>query len=141
MNYIAGFAAVNDYSERSWQLESPGQWTKGKSADSFCPLGPWLVTAAAVGNAQNLNIWLTVNGVKMQESNTSDMVFKIPFLVSFLSRHMTLLPGDVIATGTPSGVGLGHNTMIYSPRNKAELEVTRKILEAAVKYATLTLGH
>ena len=80
MNYIAGFAAVNDYSERSWQLESPGQWTKGKSADSFCPLGPWLVTAAAVGNAQNLNIWLTVNGVKMQESNTSDMVFKIPFL-------------------------------------------------------------
>lgn len=126
MNYIAGFAVVNDYSERSWQLESPGQWTKGKSADSFCPLGPWLVTTEAVGNAQNLNIWLTVNGVKMQESNTSDMVFKIPFLVSFLSRYMTLLPGDVIATGTPSGVGLGHKPPVFlKPGDVVELGIEK----------------
>lgn len=107
IDYIAGFTVINDYSERSSQLEGTGQWTKGKSADSFAPLGPYLVTNMSVDNAQNLKIWLKVNGVMLQSSNTNDMIFKIPFLVSYVSRYMTLLPGDVIATGTPSGVGLG----------------------------------
>ena len=108
MNYIAGFTLINDYSERSFQLEGTGQWTKGKSADTFAPLGPFLVTPAAIGNPQNLKLWLKVNGEMMQESNTNDMVFKVAFLVSYVSQFMTLLPGDVIATGTPEGVGLGH---------------------------------
>ena len=108
MNYIAGFTLINDYSERSFQLEGTGQWTKGKSADTFAPLGPYLVTPAAIGDPQNLKLWLNVNGEKMQASNTNDMVFKIAFLVSYVSQFMTLLPGDVIATGTPEGVGLGH---------------------------------
>lgn len=107
MNYIAGFTVINDYSERSYQLEGTGQWTKGKSADTFAPLGPYLVTPDAIGNAQDLKIWLKVNGVVLQQSSTSDMIFTIPFLVSYVSRYMTLLPGDVIATGTPAGVGLG----------------------------------
>ena len=107
MNYIAGFTVINDYSERSFQLEGTGQWTKGKSADTFAPLGPYLVTPEAIGNAQDLKIWLKVNGIMLQQSNTNDMIFNIPFLVSYVSRYMTLLPGDVIATGTPAGVGLG----------------------------------
>ncbi len=107
MNYVAGFSIINDYSERSFQLEGTGQWTKGKSADTFAPLGPYLVTPNKIGNAQNLKIWLKVNGEILQQSNTSDMIFTIPFLVSYVSRYMTLLPGDVIATGTPAGVGLG----------------------------------
>ncbi len=107
MSYVAGFTVINDYSERSFQLEGTGQWTKGKSADTFAPLGPYLVTAKGIGNAQNLKIWLKVNGELLQESNTNDMIFTIPFLVSYVSRYMTLLPGDVIATGTPAGVGLG----------------------------------
>lgn len=107
MDYIAGFSVMNDYSERSFQLEGTGQWTKGKSADTFAPLGPYLVTRKGIGDPQNLRIWLKVNGEMLQQSNTNDMVFKIPFLVSYVSRFMTLLPGDVITTGTPSGVGMG----------------------------------
>ncbi len=113
MNYIAGFTLINDYSERSFQLEGTGQWTKGKSADTFAPLGPYLVTPAAIGDPQNLKLWLNVNGEKMQSSNTNDMVFKIAFLVSYVSQFMTLLPGDVIATGTPEGVGLGHKPLRF----------------------------
>jgi hypothetical protein len=100
---------INDYSERYNQLEGTGQWTKGKSADTFAPLGPYLVPSEEIGDPKNLKIWLTVNGQTMQESNTSEMVFDVHYLVSFVSQYMTLLPGDIIATGTPAGVGLGHN--------------------------------
>ncbi len=108
MKYIAGFTIINDYSEREWQLERPGaQWDKGKSADTFAPLGPYLVTPAQSGDPNNLSIWLSLNGKKMQEANTSDMIFRVERLLSEVSKFMTLLPGDVIATGTPAGVGLG----------------------------------
>ncbi|MDX2248475.1 MAG: fumarylacetoacetate hydrolase family protein [Bacteroidia bacterium] len=106
MNYVAGFAVANDVSERNFQLERTGQWTKGKSHDGFCPLGPYLVTKESVGDPQNLKIWLTVNGQKRQDANTSDMIFNIKQLVSRVSQFMTLLPGDVIVTGTPSGVAI-----------------------------------
>jgi 2-keto-4-pentenoate hydratase/2-oxohepta-3-ene-1,7-dioic acid hydratase in catechol pathway len=113
MNYVAGYAVINDYSERSWQLEGSGQWTKGKSADTFAPLGPYLVPAAAIDDPHNLQLWLKINGETVQASNTNDMIFKIPAIISYLSQVMTLLPGDVIATGTPSGVGLGFKPPRY----------------------------
>jgi 2,4-diketo-3-deoxy-L-fuconate hydrolase len=113
VNYIAGFSIMNDYSERAWQLEGTGQWTKGKSADGFAPLGPYLIPADIFPQFQQLRVWLTVNGDTMQNSNTSDMVFGVKYLVSYLSRHMTLLPGDVITTGTPEGVGLGLKPQRY----------------------------
>lgn len=125
LNYIAGYTVINDYSERSWQLEqTAGQWDKGKSSDSFAPLGPYFVTPAALGNPQNLKIWLTVNGVPMQTANTNQMIFSIQKLVSEVSKYMTLLPGDVIATGTPSGVGLGHKPPVYlKPNDVVELGI------------------
>jgi 2,4-didehydro-3-deoxy-L-rhamnonate hydrolase len=107
LDYVAGYALHNDYSERAFQLERSGQWVKGKSNDTFAPLGPYLVTKDEMPNPHNLNMWLTVNGEKLQNSNTDDMIFKIPFVVAYLSQFMTLLPGDVISTGTPFGVGLG----------------------------------
>lgn len=107
MDYVAGYCLHNDYSERSYQLERGGQWAKGKGCDSFAPLGPWLATTDEIADVNNLNMWLTVNGKTFQNSNTSNLVFKIPFLVHYLSQFMTLLPGDVISTGTPPGVGLG----------------------------------
>lgn len=107
MSYIAGYSVINDYSERAFQLEGTGQWTKGKSSDTFAPLGPFLVTTKELPNPQNLKVWLKVNGEMLQQSNTNDMIFTVPFLVSYVSQYMTLLPGDVIATGTPAGVGLG----------------------------------
>ena len=107
MNYVAGYALHNDYSERAFQLERSGQWVKGKSNDTFAPLGPYLVTKDEIKNPHNLEMWLTVNGERVQHSNTDDMIFKVPFLVHYLSQFMTLLPGDVISTGTPFGVGLG----------------------------------
>lgn len=113
VNYIAGFSIMNDYSERAWQLEGTGQWTKGKSADGFAPLGPYLIPADVFPQFQQLRVWLTVNGDTLQNSNTSDMVFGVKYLVSYLSRHMTLLPGDVITTGTPEGVGLGLKPQRY----------------------------
>src|SRR5690606_14015090 len=103
----------NDYSERAFQLERGGQWVKGKSCDTFAPIGPYLVTQEEISDINKLSLWLTVNGKKCQNGNTSNMVFKIPFLVSYLSQFMTLLPGDVISTGTPAGVGLGFNPPIY----------------------------
>lgn len=106
-DYIAGYCLHNDYSEREFQLERGGQWVKGKSCDTFAPLGPWMVTTDELGNISNLRLWLTVNGKMMQDSTTANLVFKVPFLVSYLSQFMTLLPGDVISTGTPAGVGLG----------------------------------
>jgi 2,4-diketo-3-deoxy-L-fuconate hydrolase len=107
MEYVAGYALHNDYSERHWQLERGGQWVKGKSFDSFAPVGPFLATKQEIPDPHNLKLWLSVNGERRQESNTSDMIFKVPTLVSYLSQFMTLLPGDIISTGTPFGVGLG----------------------------------
>lgn len=107
MNYVAGYCLHNDYSERAFQLERGGQWAKGKGCDSFAPLGPWLATTDELADVNNLNMWLTVNGKTFQNSNTSNLVFKIPFLVHYISQFMTLLPGDIISTGTPPGVGLG----------------------------------
>ncbi len=113
LNYVAGYAVHNDYSERAYQLELGGQWVKGKSNDNFAPIGPYLVPASQVENANNLDLWLSLNGKKIQDSNTSDMIFQIPFIVSYLSQFMSLLPGDVITTGTPAGVGLGMKPNVY----------------------------
>ncbi len=107
MDYIAGYCLHNDYSERAFQLERGGQWVKGKSCDSFAPMGPYLVTRDEVTDPHQLHLWLDVNGKRMQDSSTSDLIFNIPHLVSYISQFMTLLPGDVISTGTPEGVGLG----------------------------------
>ena len=107
MDYVAGYALHNDYSERHWQIERGGQWVKGKSFDTFAPVGPFLATRDEVPDPHALGLWLEVNGERLQESNTSDMIFRIPALVSYLSQFVTLLPGDLISTGTPSGVGLG----------------------------------
>lgn len=124
LNYVAGYAVHNDYSERSYQLERGGQWVKGKSNDTFAPIGPYLVPASQVENANNLGLWLSLNGKKIQDSNTSDMIFHIPFLVSYLSQFMSLLPGDVITTGTPAGVGLGMNPNVYlKPGDIVELGI------------------
>ena len=107
LDHIAGFCLHNDYSERAFQLERGGQWVKGKSADSFAPLGPFLATRDELPDSGQLAMWLKVNGEFRQRSSTSEMIFGVPFLVSYISQFMTLLPGDVISTGTPAGVGLG----------------------------------
>jgi len=107
MEYIAGYCLHNDYSERAFQLERGGQWVKGKSCDSFAPMGPYLVSRDEVADPHQLHLWLDVNGKRMQDSSTSDLIFNIPHLVSYISQFMTLLPGDIISTGTPEGVGLG----------------------------------
>jgi 2-keto-4-pentenoate hydratase/2-oxohepta-3-ene-1,7-dioic acid hydratase in catechol pathway len=112
LDHIAGFCLHNDYSERAFQLERSGQWTKGKSCDTFAPLGPYLVTKDEV-DCNNLRMWLKVNGKMMQDSNTDDMVFNCAYLVSYISQFMTLLPGDVISTGTPEGVGMGLKPPAY----------------------------
>ncbi len=107
LNHVAGYAVSNDVSERAFQTERSGQWTKGKSCDNFGQIGPWLVTRDEVADPQNLAMWLTVNGTKMQNGSTTTMVYGVAHLVSYLSQFMTLHPGDVISTGTPPGVGLG----------------------------------
>ena len=107
MEYVAGLALHNDYSERSFQLERGGQWVKGKSADSFAPLGPFLATKDEIPDFNQLAMWLKVNGESRQKGSTSNMIFDVPALVAYVSEFMTLLPGDVISTGTPAGVGLG----------------------------------
>jgi len=109
MDHVAGYALMNDYSERNFQIERSGQWVKGKSADTFAPLGPFVATRAEIADPGNLGLWLSVNGERRQKSNTSDLVFDVPTLVSYISQFMTLLPGDVISTGTPEGVGMGMN--------------------------------
>jgi 2-keto-4-pentenoate hydratase/2-oxohepta-3-ene-1,7-dioic acid hydratase in catechol pathway len=111
--HVAGYALHNDYSERQDQLERGGQWSKGKSQDTFAPLGPFLATPDEIANVQDLPMWLTVNGQTRQKSSTNQMVFDVPTLVSYLSRFMTLLPGDVISTGTPAGVGLGLDPPVF----------------------------
>ena len=113
LDHVAGYALHNDYSERHFQLERGGQWVKGKSADTFAPLGPFLATPDEIPNVGNLKMWLKVNGVLRQNSSTSNMIFDVATLVSYVSQFMTLLPGDVISTGTPAGVGLGMNPQVY----------------------------
>jgi 2,4-diketo-3-deoxy-L-fuconate hydrolase len=113
LDYVAGYCLHNDYSERAFQLESGGQWVKGKSCDSFAPLGPFLATKNEIANVNALGMWLTVNGEKKQDGTTANLIFDIPFIVSYLSRFMTLLPGDIISTGTPAGVGLGFDPPQY----------------------------
>jgi 2-keto-4-pentenoate hydratase/2-oxohepta-3-ene-1,7-dioic acid hydratase in catechol pathway len=105
--HVAGYCVVNDVSEREFQIERGGQWTKGKSADTFCPIGPWLVTSDEVPDPGKLALWTEVNGERRQNSNTGDLIFGVDEIVSYVSQFMTLLPGDVIPTGTPSGVGMG----------------------------------
>jgi 2,4-didehydro-3-deoxy-L-rhamnonate hydrolase len=107
LDFVAGYLLHNDYSEREFQLERSGQWVKGKSCDTFAPLGPYLATQDEINDVNNLRLWLTVNGKMMQDGNTKNLVFNIPHLVSYVSQFMTLLPGDIISTGTPAGVGLG----------------------------------
>ena len=113
LDHIAGYVLHNDYSERAFQLERGGQWVKGKSADTFAPLGPFLVTRDEIPDPGHLDLWLTVNGATRQKSNTEQMVFGVSDLVSYVSQFMTLLPGDVISTGTPPGVGLGMSPPAY----------------------------
>lgn len=107
LNHIAGYALYNDYSEREFQIERNGQWVKGKSCDTFAPIGPFIATPDEIEDVHNLRLWLTVNGKTLQDGNTANFIFNVPFMVSYISQFMTLLPGDVISTGTPAGVGLG----------------------------------
>jgi 2-keto-4-pentenoate hydratase/2-oxohepta-3-ene-1,7-dioic acid hydratase in catechol pathway len=113
LSHVAGYCVINDVSERAFQLEGTGQWTKGKSADTFGPIGPWLVTADEVADPQNLDMWLEVNGRRFQSGNTRTMVFGVAHLISYLSQYMSLQPGDIISTGTPPGVGMGQRPPIY----------------------------
>lgn len=113
LSYVAGYCVINDLSERAFQLEGTGQWVKGKSADTFGPVGPWLVTADTVQDPQRLALWLEVDGHRYQNSSTSNMIFPVAHLVSYLSRFMSLQPGDIISTGTPPGVGLGKKPPVY----------------------------
>lgn len=113
LDYVAGYALHNDYSERHFQLERGGQWVKGKSNDTFAPLGPVMVTKDEIADPQDLRLWLSLNGEMLQDSNTNDMVFDVKHIVSYLSQFMTLLPGDIISTGTPFGVGLGFKPPRY----------------------------
>ncbi|MBV6846455.1 fumarylacetoacetate hydrolase family protein [Xanthomonas campestris pv. paulliniae] len=124
LNHVTGYAVINDLSEREFQLEHGGQWVKGKSADTFGPIGPWLVTRDEIADPQNLSMWLEVNGHRYQNGSTRTMVFGVAELVSHISRYMTLMPGDVISTGTPPGVGLGQKPPVYlKPGDVMELEI------------------
>lgn len=113
LDYVAGYCLHNDLSEREFQIERNGQWVKGKSCDTFAPLGPFMATQDEIEDVNNLRLWLTVNGEKMQDGNTTNLIFNIPFIISYLSQFMSLLPGDVISTGTPAGVGLGMNPQVF----------------------------
>lgn len=113
LQHIAGYCLVNDVSERTYQLECEGQWVKGKSYPTHCPMGPWLVTTDELHDPQNVGLWLEVNGVRRQSGNTQTMIFDVATLVSYLSRFMRLQPGDLIITGTPPGVGMGHKPPVY----------------------------
>jgi len=125
LDHVAGYALHNDYSERSFQLERGGQWVKGKSCDTFAPIGPFIATGDDLTNPQSLPMWLTVNGASQQKSTTANMVFGVRALVSYCSQFMTLLPGDVISTGTPAGVGLGHKPepLYLKPGDVVELGI------------------
>jgi 2-keto-4-pentenoate hydratase/2-oxohepta-3-ene-1,7-dioic acid hydratase in catechol pathway len=138
LDYVAGYAVINDVSERHFQKERGGQFVKGKSCDTFAPLGPWLVTRDEVPDPQDLELWLDVNGKRRQTGNTRDMVFPVSFLVGYISQFMTLMPGDVIATGTPSGVGMGCKPPEFlAPGDCVELGVEGlgKQRQAVIAYA------
>ncbi|WP_256012045.1 fumarylacetoacetate hydrolase family protein [Desertivirga xinjiangensis] len=113
MDYVAGYCLHNDVSEREFQLERGGTWDKGKGCDTFAPIGPFMATKDEIADPDNLRLWLKLNGKTMQDGNTSDFIFRIPYLVAYLSKFMSLLPGDIISTGTPAGVGLGMNPPLY----------------------------
>ncbi len=124
MDYVAGYCLINDVSERTFQIEHAGQWTKGKSADNFGPVGPWLVTKDEIADPQNIAMWLSVNGEKRQNGSTRTMVYGVAHCVSYLSRFMSLQPGDIISTGTPAGVGMGMNPPTYlQPGDVIELGI------------------
>jgi 2-keto-4-pentenoate hydratase/2-oxohepta-3-ene-1,7-dioic acid hydratase in catechol pathway len=124
LSYVAGYCVINDLSERAFQLEGTGQWVKGKSADTFGPIGPWLVTRDEVPDPHNLDLWLEVDGKRYQNGNTRTMVKDVRYLVGFLSRFMSLQPGDIISTGTPPGVGLGQTPPVYlRPGNRVRLGI------------------
>lgn len=126
LDYVAGYALHNDVSEREFQIERGGTWDKGKGCDTFAPIGPFLATPDEVGDVDNLRLWLTVNGQTMQDGNTKDFIFNVPQVVSYVSQFMTLLPGDVISTGTPAGVGLGFKPPIYlKPGDVVELGIDK----------------
>ena len=137
-DYIAGYALHNDVSEREFQLERGGTWTKGKGCDTFAPLGPVLATPDELGDSANLRLWLTVNGQPRQHSTTANQIFKVPFLISYVSQFMTLLPGDVISTGSPAGVGMGLQPPQYlKPGDVVELGIdglgaSRQVVRASV---------
>jgi len=124
LSHVAGYCVVNDVSEREWQLEGTGQWVKGKACDTFGPVGPWLVTADEVPDPQALNLWLDLDGRRIQDSDTGDMIFSVAFIIHYLSKFMSLLPGDIITTGTPAGVGMGFKPPTYLvPGQSMELSV------------------
>ena len=124
LDYVAGYCLHNDVSEREFQIERSGTWDKGKGCDTFAPLGPVLVTPDEAGDIDKLRLWLTVNGKKMQDGTTANFIFRIPFIISYVSQFMTLLPGDVISTGTPAGVGMGLNPQTYlKPGDVVELGI------------------
>ncbi|MXW47653.1 MAG: fumarylacetoacetate hydrolase family protein [Gammaproteobacteria bacterium] len=123
-DYVAGYCVANDVSERAFQIEGTGQWVKGKSADTFCPLGPFLATRDEIPDPQNLHLWLDVDGKRYQNGSTDDMIFGVAHTISYVSRYMTLMPGDLILTGTPSGVGFGLNPPVFlRPGNQVRLGV------------------
>ena len=123
-DHILGYCLVNDVSEREWQIEKKGQWVKGKSHDTFGPIGPYLVTKDEISNANNLNMSLDVNGVRMQTGNTNTMIFNVDVIVSYLSKFMSLHPGDIITTGTPPGVGMGMKPQKFlKPNDKLRLSI------------------
>ncbi len=124
MNYVAGYCLHNDVSERAFQLEMGGTWDKGKGCDSFAPIGPYLATPDELEDVNNCRLWLTVNGQLMQDGNTTNLIFNIPHLISYVSQFMTLIPGDIISTGTPAGVGLGMKPPVYlKPGDVVELGI------------------
>ncbi len=136
LEYVAGYVLHNDVSEREFQLERGGTWDKGKGCDTFAPMGPFLATPDEVADINNARLWLSVNGKMYQDGNTSNLIFNIPYIISYVSQFMTLLPGDVISTGTPAGVGLGFNPPIYlKPGDVVELGadglgVSRQVVKA-----------
>lgn len=124
MEYVAGYVLHNDISEREFQLERGGTWDKGKGCDTFAPIGPWLVTKDEIADVHNLKLWLTLNGEQVQQGTTANLIFGVPFLVAYVSQFMTLLPGDIISTGTPAGVGLGMKPPVYlKPGDVMELGI------------------
>lgn len=124
LDYVAGYCLHNDVSEREFQMERNGTWDKGKGCDTFAPIGPWLVTPDEVSDVHNLRLWLKLNGETVQDGSTSNLIFNVPFLISYVSQFMTLLPGDVISTGTPAGVGLGMKPPVYlKPGDVMELGI------------------